>query len=526
MRVALLARVSTEGQAEAERHSMPAQMRAMWSRVEREGWEVVRTFEAPGESASTRDLNKRPVLRELVEAARRREFDLVLFHESSRLARDEEMAQRLLNELESLGVRLVEADKPVDHLYTSSGRVQYGIESVLNAWQSRKHGEQVAKGKREQFESGLHVGDVPFGYRRPMRELADGTVVRDASVPLEVVEEEAVWIRRAFEERLTGVGATETAERWNAAGLVPHSKQGNGVFTPSALESIFENDFYCGYVHYRGERRRGLHEAILSEDVWVRVQERSKRGSKPVRARSPRALSGVAVCAECGGPMWLSWSGDVRYPELRRQYYRETSKIRQRPCANRGTGWDASQADEQVGDVVRAMSLDREWLASVDREARRVPKADAYAEERSRLLNERRRASRLYIAGDLEDEEWGRIRESIDARVASLPSPLPGGVLFQLERLKSVGEVWDGMTVAEKREGVRLLFERVEMDTRAKAVWLKPWEEVEHVFRMRREWCVRLGGGVLVSGAPPAGFGRSQLTNPRPWLYLPAELVA
>lgn len=81
----------------------------MLDRAGREGWEVVRTFEAPGESASTRDLNKRPVLRELVEAARRREFDLVLFHESSRLARDEELSQWLINELEAYGVRLVES---------------------------------------------------------------------------------------------------------------------------------------------------------------------------------------------------------------------------------------------------------------------------------------------------------------------------------------------------------------------------------------------------------------------------------
>lgn len=78
MRVALLARVSTERQAGEERHSLPAQLRSMLDRAGREGWEVVRTFEAPGESASTRDLNKRPVLRELVEAARRREFDLVV----------------------------------------------------------------------------------------------------------------------------------------------------------------------------------------------------------------------------------------------------------------------------------------------------------------------------------------------------------------------------------------------------------------------------------------------------------------
>lgn len=498
MRVALLARVSTERQAGEERHSLPAQLRSMLDRAGREGWEVVRTFEAPGESASTRDLNKRPVLRELVEAARRREFDLVLFHESSRLARDEELSQWLINELEGFGVRLVEADKAVDHFYTPEGRVQFGIQSVLDAWQRRKHAAQVRKGITEMFESGLHVGDVPFGYRRALRELADGRVERDASVPLEVVPDEARWVRQAFEWKLQGLGATEIAERFNAAGLQPHSKQGNPVFTPSAIESILESDFYLGRIRHKAEVRVGRHEAVLDEGLWLKVQARRGSGRKSVRSRSPRMLSGLAVCAECQGPLWLSWSGDSKYPQLKRQYYRETSKIRQRVCANRGTGWDAASAEEEVSAVVRGMARDEAWCSKVDRAARRQPERDVYAGERSELEQERKRATRAYIAGALGEEEWRRVTEALDARLASLPAALSGGVLFGLERLRSVGEVWDGMTVEERREGARLLFERVEMDTRGRRVWVKPWGELEELFRDRRAWCV--------GSAPPAGL--------------------
>jgi hypothetical protein len=90
VRAALLARVSDESQAESDRHSLPAQLRAMRERCAREGWEVAATFEAPGESASTRFIDRRPVLRALVNEARAGAFDVVLFHESSRLARDEE----------------------------------------------------------------------------------------------------------------------------------------------------------------------------------------------------------------------------------------------------------------------------------------------------------------------------------------------------------------------------------------------------------------------------------------------------
>ena len=44
MRVALLARVSTDEQAEAGRHSMPVQLAEMRERCDREGWEAVEVF--------------------------------------------------------------------------------------------------------------------------------------------------------------------------------------------------------------------------------------------------------------------------------------------------------------------------------------------------------------------------------------------------------------------------------------------------------------------------------------------------
>ena len=496
VRVALLARVSTEGQADAERHSMPAQLRAMRVRVEREGWVIARVFEAPGESASTRDLRKRPVLGELVEAARRGEFDLVLFHESSRLARDEELSQWLINELQSLGVRLVEADKPVDYFYSPDGRVHYGIQSVLNAWQSRKHGAQVSKGKREMFEAGLPVGDVPFGYERPLRELADGTRLRDASVALLVVAEEAKFIRRAFEWRLAGIGGQEMAERFNAAGLRPHSKVGNRVFTSSGIESLLDNDFYCGFVRFKGERKVGVHEPVISEELWLSVQQRRLTGRMAVRSRNARALSGVATCAGCMGPLWLTYSGNVG-DSRRPGYYRETSRLRGRVCANQGTGWRAEDAEAVVSSVISSMALDEAWVTGVDREARRVVRGDGFAGERAQLEGERRRATRAYVAGQLPEDEWQRITGAIDGRLAGMPSGLPGGVVFGMERLKSVGRVWAGMTEDERREGVRLLFESVVMDTRAKRMWLKPWAEVEEVFRLRRGY---------VGLAPPVGF--------------------
>ena len=58
MKVALLARVSDKKQAAEERYSLPAQLRVMRERCEREGWEVVREYVGGGESAFTNQVGK------------------------------------------------------------------------------------------------------------------------------------------------------------------------------------------------------------------------------------------------------------------------------------------------------------------------------------------------------------------------------------------------------------------------------------------------------------------------------------
>lgn len=70
---------------------------------------------------------------------------------------------------------------------------------------------------------------------------------------------------------------------------------------------------------------------------------------------------------------------------------------------------------------------------------------------------------------------WQRIARAVDERLARMPAALPGGILFAGERLKSVAELWDGMTHEEQREACGLLFERVALDTRVKQLLVKPW---------------------------------------------------
>lgn len=487
MRAALLARVSTEGQAAEARHSLPAQLSALRLRCEREGWVVVREFVAPGETASTNDLARRPVLRELMEAAERREFDVVVFHESSRLARDEELAHWLINRMESFGIRLVNASKDVDY-HDAEGRFLYSIDAGLDAYWSRKMSSHIKKGKRQAFEEGRSVGSLPFGY------------VRDEERQVVVVPVEAEAVRWAFAARLRGVGPSKLAEEFNRRGLSPRSRQGYSGFTTSSMQSLLENDFYAGFVRHRGERRPGIHEAVISEGLWSQVQSIRRRPSPAARREDGGLLVGLVSCSDCGGPVWSSSSGPRSF---RKAFYREAAKLQLRECVSAGASWRCEEPDAQVEALVRALGLDEEWLASAAEAASVMREGADPAVERGRLEQERHRATNAYVAGALGEPQWRALLARIERDLSQLPSA-PLTVMSGAMALRSFAEVWDGMVLGERREAVKAVLASVSLDMRGRRVLVEPREGYGELFAHRV-------GGVVT---PPAGAGVSFYASP------------
>jgi site-specific DNA recombinase len=362
-------------------------------------------------------------------------FQVLVVHELGRYARDEELGHTVFNRLQRAGVKLVNATSDVDY-DSAEGRMMLSINLGLESYGSRKLSTHIKKSKRQRFEMGLHNGDTPFG-------CTSGASTRDALIP---VPHEAEAVREAFRDYVAGAGYTEIARRWNALGLVPHSKQGKTIFTASTVQSVIENDFYAGFVGYKAERKRGIHDLIVSEDVFLAAQAKVRR--HPSHAREPWTLSG-SICSECGGPVWQSKSGEAND----KLYYREASRQQQRDCSVGGASWRKELVEAEVDAVIREMVADPEWLAGIDREARRLPQADDDG-RRAELLEDRRRANNAYFARTIDDAEFRRRTDAIEARLARLPVR-PTTLVFAGERLLSIGQVWDGMTTAERREASR-----------------------------------------------------------------------
>ena len=134
-RVGLYARVSTHDQK-----TLSLQMRAMREYAARRGWTVATQIKEVGSGAVERELRGK-----LIDAARRREIDVVLVWRLDRWGRSLVDLVVTLKELAELGVAFVSLTEALD-LTTPTGRAMAGLLSVFAAFEHEIIRERIRAG--------------------------------------------------------------------------------------------------------------------------------------------------------------------------------------------------------------------------------------------------------------------------------------------------------------------------------------------------------------------------------------------
>ena len=146
-RVGLYARVSTTDQ-----QTLPMQNRAMREYAARRGWTIAMQVKEIGSGASQREKRE-----EMMDAARRREIDVVLVWRLDRWGRSVTDLLATLQELEHLGVGFVSLTEALD-LTTPAGRAMAGLLSVFAEFEREILKERVRAGLAHARENGKRLG--------------------------------------------------------------------------------------------------------------------------------------------------------------------------------------------------------------------------------------------------------------------------------------------------------------------------------------------------------------------------------
>lgn len=155
MRVGLYARVSTHDQ-----QTLPLQNRAMRDYVTTRGWTVAIAIKEVGSGAAVRELRQ-----ELLNAARRRDIDVVIVWRLDRWGRSMADLVATLQELRELGVGFVSLTEALD-LTTPTGRAMAGLLAVFAEFEHEILRERVRAGLAHARQNGKRLGRPPTAARK------------------------------------------------------------------------------------------------------------------------------------------------------------------------------------------------------------------------------------------------------------------------------------------------------------------------------------------------------------------------
>lgn len=146
-RAGLYARVSTNDQ-----QTLPMQLRALRDYAARRGWTITMQVKEVGSGASQRHMREK-----MMDAARRREIDVVLVWRLDRWGRSVADLLATLQELEHLGVGFVSLTEALD-LTTPAGRAMAALLAVFAEFEREVLRERVRAGLAHARQNGKRLG--------------------------------------------------------------------------------------------------------------------------------------------------------------------------------------------------------------------------------------------------------------------------------------------------------------------------------------------------------------------------------
>jgi len=315
--VAIYTRVSTANQVGGRFDSCDSQAAVCRDHIAKqsaEGWFEVACYSDPAYSGGTMN---RPGIRALIRHIETGEVKIVLIFKLERVLRSTDEWGPFRAFLQKHGCKLVSPTEDLSE-ETPSGRLKNNIIMCVSEYDRLNTADKIRIKLNEQAKRGFWTGgQVPFGY-----------LYDEAAQGLSPHPVEAATLRRIFAMAAQLTSLTEIANTLNDEGLRTRArifnrrdgrKQNIGEkrFRSDIIRRLITRPLYAGRVRMNGKEFPGLHEALVTADLWERANAAIRPALLPAarrfRARDKHfhVLKGVAHCGCCGRAMIPNASGKL-----------------------------------------------------------------------------------------------------------------------------------------------------------------------------------------------------------------------
>lgn len=310
-------RVSTAVQVDG--YSLDAQKTKLIKYAEYQNWIIVREYCDEGKSGKS--IDGRPEFLQMLEDIEKNKdgVSYVLVFKLSRFGRNAADVLSSLQKMQDYGVNLICVEDGIDSS-KDSGKLMISVLSAVAEIERENILVQTMEGRKQKAREGKwNGGFAPYGYK-----LVNGN--------LEIAEDEVEAIKIIFDKYVTTqMGIAGVANYLNGMGIKKNLRGNNKYefFTPHLIKIILDNPVYCGKIAFgrRGITRvpgtrdkfriekkenyilaQGIHEAIVSEDMWNEAHRKREKSSvkheKLYSLEHEHILSGILRCPICGAPMY------------------------------------------------------------------------------------------------------------------------------------------------------------------------------------------------------------------------------
>lgn len=338
--VAIYIRLSKEdnNKGNEESESIQNQRMILDNKAMEEGWQIYDHYIDEDWSGSDRG---RPEFHRLINDAEAGKFDVVLVKTQSRFARDSKYIEDYVHNLfMEKGIRFVSLVDNIDTNQAGS-KLNSRVHAIFDEEQLDLLSSNIRKSFEEKSKQGQFFGSMPpYGYKKDPNDKNHLVIDSNASKVVQTI----------FEMTAAGHTYLEIAQYLNNRGyLIPseYKKQQGykvdgmydrhmklGKWTRDMVRTFLTNEVYRGtiinhkstVVNFRTKKKRNLpkechvkvenmHEAIIDEELWNKVQEirktRRKSGNGENGKKHP--LSSKVFCEKCGSKMYKCKSGGIEY---------------------------------------------------------------------------------------------------------------------------------------------------------------------------------------------------------------------
>ncbi len=252
-----------------------------------------RVWNEGGKSSHHEEIDKRPILSQLLNELKAGEIKHLYVYDQSRLSRNDFVSSVFRYECQKHGVTLYNKEGKYD-LANPQDQFLKQILDAVGQFDNAQRTERTRLGKIARVRQGNWLGGPPpYGYQIDNRKLV-------------VNPKESVWVEKIFEAYANKTASMDIKVMLDAHGVVPRRE---GVaWSLGSLQALMRNTHYIGYWDYRdgrsGEEVRVDCPRILSSELWQRVQKTKALHIERRHAVNPvkhfYMLRGLLKCGHCG----------------------------------------------------------------------------------------------------------------------------------------------------------------------------------------------------------------------------------